>query len=460
MGSFYITADVNLLDVIMVALTEPDTKLPVPSQSKTQNLHLESTLKDLSLYDFQVECSHPGKEVAQTFQENPLLPGVMLTDQGQFVGMFSRRRFLEQMSRPYGLELFLKRPLYSLYRFASADVLRLQGETPIVEAARRSLQRSAQMLYEPLVVELEVGTYRLLDVHQLLIAQSKIHELTTKLLNEQSQAQLIQTEKMASLGQMLASIAHEIKNPVGCITCNFEFLSNYCERLIAVLLAYEIEVSDISDSLAELKQDSDIDFILEDLPKILNSMGAGSERLTKIVGGLQYFSHLSETKRQPADIHECIENTLIILNNRLNKSGIKILKNYGDIPLVNCYSGQMSQVFMNLISNAIDALTDKLSEQGTGSMIGQPQVEICTEIVERADTEWLSVRIADNGSGMPPDIQQRIFEMFFTTKPVGKGTGLGLTISHQIVTQKHGGELLLHSQPEKGTEFQVLLPLD
>jgi signal transduction histidine kinase len=329
-----------------------------------------------------------------------------------------------------------------------------------VEAARRSLQRPAEMLYEPIVVELEAGTYRLLDVHQLLVAQSNIHELATQLLNEQTQAQLIQTEKMATLGQMLASIAHEIKNPVGCITCNFEFLCNYCEKLMTVLSAYEIEITDISDSLAELKQDSDIEFILEDLPKILNSMGAGSERLTKIVGGLQYFSHLSETKRQPADIHECIENTLIILNNRLNKAGIKIIKTYGDLPLINCYSGQLSQVFMNLISNAIDALTDQRSEQPRDIQAWQPLIEISTEIVERSGAEWLSVRIVDNGQGMPPEIQQRIFEMFFTTKPVGKGTGLGLTISHQIVTQKHGGELLLRSQPDKGTEFQVLLPLD
>lgn len=444
----------------MVALTEPYTQLPVTPQPKNHNLRLESTLQELSLYDFQVECSHPGKEVAQTFQQNPLLPGVILTEQNQFVGMISRRRFLEQMSRPYGLELFLKRPLYSLYRFASAEVLRLQGETPIVEAARRSLQRPAEMLYEPIVVELGVGTYRLLDVHQLLVAQSNIHELATQLLNEQTQAQLIQTEKMATLGQMLASIAHEIKNPVGCITCNFEFLSNYCTKLMAVLSAYEIEITDISDSLAELKQDSDIDFILEDLPKILNSMGAGSERLTKIVGGLQYFSHLSETKRQPADIHECIENTLIILNNRLKKADIKIIKTYGDLPLVNCYSGQLSQVFMNLISNAIDALTDQRCEQPGGNQAGQPLIEISTEIVERSAAEWLLVRIMDNGQGMPPEIQQRIFELFFTTKPVGKGTGLGLTISHQIVTQKHGGELLLYSQPDQGTEFQVLLPLD
>ena len=364
------------------------------------------------------------------------------------------------MSRPYGLELFLKRPLYSLYRFVSKEVLRLTGDTPIVEAARRSLERPAQMLYEPIVVELEVEAYRLLDVHQLLIAQSKIHELTTQLLNEQTQIQLIQSEKMASLGQMVASIAHEIKNPVGCITGNFEFLTNYCEKLIAILAAYETGITEISDNITDLKQESDLEFILEDLPKILKSMAMGSERLTKIVGGLQYFSHVNQTKPQPADIHECIENTLIILNNRLNKAGIKIIKTYGNIPLINCYAGQLSQVFMNIISNAVDALTDKLAEQPGSSKTWQPQIEIISEIVERSGAEWLSVQIADNGLGMPAEIQQRIFEMFFTTKPVGKGTGLGLTISHQIVTQKHGGELLLRSQPEIGTEFKVLLPLN
>ncbi|MEW6492500.1 MAG: ATP-binding protein [Cyanobacteriota bacterium] len=444
----------------MVALKEPYTERPVSVQSQAQTLHLESTLQDLSLYEFQVECSHPGKEVAHLFQVNPLLPGVILTEQGQFVGMISRRRFLEQMSRPYGLELFLKRPLYSLYRFANAEVLKLKGDMPIVEAARRSLERSAEMLYEPIVVELGVGAYRLLDVHQLLIAQSKIHELTTQLLNEQTQAQLIQTEKMASLGQMVASVAHEIKNPVGCITCNFEFLSSYCYKLIEILSVYETEITEIPDRIAQLKQECDLDFILEDLPKILKSMAAGSERLTKIVGGLQYFSHLDETKRQSADLHECIESTLIILNNRLNKAGIQVIKNYGYLPAVNCCSGQLSQVFMNLISNAIDALVEKQSKPVIGAKIWQPHIEISTELMEEPEADWISVRIADNGSGIPSEIQARIFEMFFTTKPVGKGTGLGLTISHQIVTQKHGGELHLRSQPDTGTEFHILLPLD
>ena len=442
----------------MLAFKESYSKLSVPPQPKVQSLSLESTIQELPLYDFQIESSRMGKEVAQTFQINPLLPGVILTEQGKFVGMISRRRFLEQMSRPYGLELFLKRPLYSLYRFASAEVLKLEGETQIVEAARLSLQRSPEVLYEPVVVELKVGDYRLLDVHQLLVAQSHIHELTTQLLEEQTQAQLIQTEKMAMLGQMVASVAHEIKNPVGCITCNFEFLFSYCQKLLEILSAYEAEIPEIPSSLTELKAESDLDFVVEDLPKILKSMEAGAERLTKIVGGLQNFSHLDETNRQAADIHDCIESTLVILNNRF-KPGIQIIKNYGYLPSVSCYSGQLSQVFMNIISNAVDALTDKLDQQVNSSKTWQPQIEISTNVVQHLEADWISIQISDNGLGIPPAIQARIFETFFTTKPVGKGTGLGLAISHQIVTQKHAGQLLMRSQPETGTEFQILLPL-
>ncbi|HBB34608.1 MAG TPA: ATP-binding protein [Cyanobacteria bacterium UBA8803] len=442
----------------MLSVQKYYKKLVIPPQAEMNHLSLESTLRELSLYNSQIESSRLGTEVAQSFQLNPLLPGVILTQQGKFAGMISRRRFLEQMSRPYGLELFLKRPLFSLYRFVSTDVLRFKGDMAIVEAARRSLQRPPELLYEPIVVETELENYRLLDVHQLLIAQSKIHELTTQLLNEQTQAQMIQTEKMASLGQMVAGVAHEIKNPVGCITCNFEFLENYCQKLIDILSAYEAETPELPDHLIELREELELDFILQDLPKILKSIGTGSERLTKIVGSLHSFSHMDESNRKPANIHECIESTLIILHNRL-KHGMEVIKDYGDLPPVNCYSGQLSQVFMNIISNAIDALTDKVNEQGANLKEWKPKIEIHTNLLQHSEADWVSILIQDNGPGIPLAIQQRIFEMFFTTKPVGKGTGLGLAISHQIVTQKHGGELLMRSEPRTGTEFQILLPL-
>jgi signal transduction histidine kinase len=443
----------------MSALKEPYADLSVTAQAEVQNLSLDSTLRELSLYDFQVESSHPGKEVAQEFRVNPMLPGVILIEQGNFAGMISRRRFLEQMSRPYGLELFSKRPLHSLYGFAGAEVLKLSGDIQISEAAHRSLQRSPESLYEPIVVELDPGVYRLLDVHQLMIAQSQIHALTTQLLHEQTQAQMIQTEKMATLGQMVASVAHEIKNPVSFISGNFEFLFSYCQTLIDVISGYEAEVSQISPELAQLKDENELGFIFEDLPKILKSMEIASDRLTKIVGGLQSFSHLDEARRRPADIHECIESTLIILNSRLKKTTIEIIKEYGYLPLVNCYSGQLSQVFMNILSNAIDALLEKWETREPDAESWQPQIEIKTEIIERSQEDWVLVQITDNGPGIPPEVQKRIFETFFTTKPVGKGTGLGLAISHQIVTQKHGGELLMHSQPQEGTEFKFLFPL-
>lgn len=446
----------------MVTASCSELTVPVASELRTQPLRLESTLQELLLYDFHIDSSHLGKEVAKILDANPLLPGVILTEQGQFVGMISRRRFLEVMSRPYGLELFLKRPLKCLYDFATTDILKLSGNMLIVAAAKQSLQRSGELLYEPIVVELEAGVYRLADVHQLLVAQSQIHELTTKLLDEQTQAKMLQTEKMASLGRMVAGVAHEISNPVNCISGNFSFLSNYYQDLLELISVYEKEVTQKPALIKEVKENIEIDYILEDLPKVLASMNAATEQLIKIVSGMRNFSHMDEAKRHPVDIHECIESTLLILTNRL-KQGILVIKNYGSLPLINCYSGQLSQVFMNIISNAIDALMDKVS----GIEDWQPRIEISTEVVEVEERDWVTIRITDNGPGIPPEIQARIFETFFTTKPVGQGTGLGLAISNQIVTEKHGGQLLVRSRSSSqgelslnmGTEFEIRLPL-
>ena len=447
--------------------TAPNLELVVSS------LSLDSTLQELPLQNFQIESSCVGKEVIQIFEGNPLLPGVILTQDGQFFGMISRRRFLEHMSRPYGLDLFLKRALYALYDFAHINVFVFAGDKPIVEAAKQTLQRSPEFLHEPLVVQLAPQDYQLLSVHQLFIAQSHIQELATRLLQEQTRAQMIQTEKMASLGQMVAGVAHEINNPVNFISGNLGYLSNYSQDLFELLAAYQAELPQPSKKIETLVKDIELEFLLEDMPQVIDSMKLGAERLKKIVGGLRNFSHMDEANRRPIDLHECIDSTLLILNNRL-KAGIEIIKDYGDLPEVGCYSGQLSQVFMNILSNAIDALMEqvevrKASGSGSSTSPWQPEIKVITELCvpelpidanqEIKPDRWVSIRIVDNGPGIPEDIQDRIFETFFTTKPVGKGTGLGLAISYQIVTEKHNGKLNLHSQLGEGTEFQILLPL-
>jgi signal transduction histidine kinase len=445
----------------------------VRSKSSSSNFSLESTLRDLPLHSNQIEANCLGKEAAHIFETNPLPPGIILTDNGKLAGMISRRRFLEEMSRPYGLDLFLNRPLKVLYSFASTEISVFPGDMLIVEAAQQSLARSPEHLYDPVVVQLGSQLYRLLDVYELLVAQSQIHTLTRQLLEEKTQAHIIQAEKMASLGRMVAGVAHEILNPVTFISGNIDYLTNYCRDLFTLLSVYETELSNVSNQVLETKEAIGFDFILQDLPRLIDSVKLGAERLKSIAGGLRNFSHMNESDRKPGDIHTCIDNTLLILNNRL-KNKIEISKHYGEIPLVDCYFGQLSQVFMNIIGNAIDALMEKTvkteephlsvakpAERLTPqSQFVQPRIGITTTVITDAELKrWVAIRIADNGPGIPEDIQKRIFETFFTTKPVGQGTGLGLAISHQIITEKHGGKINLKSQLGIGTEFEILLPI-
>jgi len=427
----------------------------------TWNISLESTLLDLPLYNCQIELTQQAKEVAQAFEENSMLPGVILTDRGIFVGILSRRIFFEKVSRRYGLEMFFKRPIEVLYRFSKQEVLVLPGSKLIVEAAQESLYRSAALVYEPVVVEVAPQSYKLLDVHQLMVAQGRIHQLTNKLLKKQTEAKLIQTEKMASLGNIVAGVAHEIRNPLNCIWGNLTFLLSYFENLLQLMSAYEEEYSEPCPRIHAIKEEIEFDFLQEDLPVTLEGMKLGAMQLLKIVNGLHHFSHMDETKPVETDIHECLEITLLILKNRF-KNSIELVKNYGELPPVRGYSGQLSQVFLNLLVNAIDALTEYAADREKHAQCldnWQPQIEITTQVIETANGKWAAILIADNGPGVPPENQQQIFDTFFTTKPAGKGSGMGLAICHQIVTEKHGGQLNLRSHPGENTKFEILLPI-
>ncbi len=278
---------------------------------------------------------------------------------------------------------------------------------------------------------------------------------------QQTQTQLIQNEKMSSLGQLVAGIAHEINNPVNFIYGNIRHISYYTENLLKMLKLYQQERPDLSPEILELAQEIDLDFLIVDLPKILSSMEFGSDRIRKIVLSLRNFSRLDEADMKAVDIHEGIESTLMILQHRwkgkTENTGIKVIKQYGEIPQVECYAGQLNQVFMHILNNAIDALETK-KEFSPNPEISQ--ITIHTQLGKLHGTiPSVVIKIADNGLGIPQDAIAHIFDPFFTTKPVGKGTGLGLSISYQIVVQKHGGILECNSHSETGTEFWIEIPM-
>ncbi|MDY6804135.1 MAG: PAS domain S-box protein [Cyanobacteriota bacterium] len=298
---------------------------------------------------------------------------------------------------------------------------------------------------------------------QVLLRQQKkqLEEALEQL--QETQATLIHAEKMSSLGQMVAGIAHEIKNPVSCVSGNMLHLGNYTADLINLLQLYKQHFPNPPEEILEEMEELDLEFLIEDLPKVVSSTQMGAERIREIVRSLRNFSRTDEYHSSRVDIHEGIEGTLVILQSQLKpsgtKSGIKVYKEYGSLPLVECYAGKMSQVFMNLIGNAIDALRE-WEEKSEAAVI--PTISIETETVFDAcdRPETIIIRIRDNGPGMTEEVRQKLFEKFFTTKPVGKGTGLGLSISYQIVVEKHRGKLDCISAPGKGAEFVIELPVE
>ncbi|WP_126386660.1 sensor histidine kinase [Pseudanabaena sp. ABRG5-3] len=474
---------------LMVMASEPTTESnqhTLPSQKR--QLALDATISELKLYDLQIDLEQVGAIARQLFQDNPLLPALVVQDQGNYVGMLSRRRFLECLSKPYAIELFTKRPLRVLYEQAQSEILQLHGNTSIVLASQLALSRLNDEIYEPIIVHLDGDIYSVLDIHDLLQAQSYIHELATKLLREQTQTTMFQTEKMASLGQIVAEVSHDIRNPVSAIYGNTESLLTYIEGVMQILRAYEKEYGTSAPAISETLEQVDWDFVRSDLPQVVRSIQSGSKYLRRLVDTLQSLSHMKDNAMpEPVDLIECVDSSLMILSSRIRN--IQIVKNYINLPKINGYSDRLIQVFMNLIGNALDALIDLRSQpdlirqrhqilhkevdeihssgnlQTVSEITWQPLVMISATIAKIDDRNWVSIKIADNGMGIPHEIQDRIFDSFFTTKGNTKGTGLGLAICHQIITQQHNGKIVLRSpylndrgDVTIGTEFEVLLP--
>ncbi|MEH2365411.1 GAF domain-containing sensor histidine kinase [Nostoc sp.] len=283
---------------------------------------------------------------------------------------------------------------------------------------------------------------------------------------KQTQTRLIQGEKMAGLGQLLAGVAHEINNPISFIFGNLIHLDEYTEELLKVVKLYR-QNSSVFPTIQEQIDKSDLDFIIEDLPKTLESMKVGTERICDIVLSLRNFSRTDEAELKPVDIHEGLDSTLLILGHRFknnnDRPAIEIIKQYDNLPLLECYPAQLNQVFMNLLSNSIDALEEKfntIQQRYLKLLQTCPRIPLTIWINTQVVQNQIVIKIADNGLGIPEEVRSHIFDPFFTTKAPGKGTGLGLSISHQIVVEKHHGQMKCSSKPGEGTEFLIQIPID
>lgn len=314
--------------------------------------------------------------------------------------------------------------------------------------------------------------------HEEVLARINVHLELRK-----TQLKLVQQEKMSSFGQIVAGVAHEINNPVNFINGNLHYAAEYIEQLLQLLYLYEIHTSDwlkllqvhkihipnFCEEIQAYSEASELEFIKQDLPKLLSSMAVGTERIEKIVRSLRIFSRLDEAECKAVNLHDGIDSTLMLMSSRLkatqDRPEIEVVKKYGDLLLVECYAGLINQVFINILANAIDAIEESFVNKNAIDSVftrqrteGKGQIRIITEVTP--DEKNVLIRIADNGIGMSEDVKQKIFDQFFTTKSVGKGTGLGLALAYSIVVEKHGGTLTCKSKLGEGTEFFISLAIE
>ena len=458
---------------------------PVPRlvEGTQPALHLDSVLQDLPRHSFEMDITCLGAELVDLLARYPLVPGVILVEQGNFVGMISRRQVLECWIRPHGLELFPQSPLHVLQSYCRAPSLTLAGETPILVGAQQALRRSPELLTDPILIQSAAQTYSLLDSQTLNIAYWQLRGIETQVRYERTQAQMVQSDKMANLGRLVDGVAHEILDPVSFIWGNLSHFSGYSQGLLDLLSAYETVVPTPPASIAALREDLDVDYLREDLPRIIESVQTGAERLSKLASSLQNFCHIDAVYPKPANLHEMLDSIILLLKSRLSQE-VQVIRCYDRLPPVPCYAGQLHQVFMNLLVGAVERLLNPavskqveaecspltpFSVAAKPAIPAKPAITLTTRMFTLTqengrDTPWVYIGIHDNAAPLTEQEQAAIRASFLVAQRAAKETSLA--VSYQIITAKHGGKLELRSptqfppeMPASGTEFEILLPL-
>ncbi|WP_086767600.1 response regulator [Nostoc sp. 106C] len=438
------------LEVLSEALTEAGFDVAVATNGESAIKQVEYDPPELILLDVMMP-GIDGFETCSRLKANP---------KTQHIPIVFMTALTDPVDKVKGLSLgavdYITKPFQQPEALARIQIhLKLQNISRALEKQNGLLQQeieeraATELALQKLTQELEQRVAkRTKELSQAL------HDL------QKAQVKLIETEKLTTLGQLVAGVAHEINNPINFIHGNLEHASCYIRDLLELINLYQTQFPQPTPEILKKSKEIDLEFLSLDLPKIVSSMALGTQRIQEIVQSFRNFSRHDEAEVKTVDIHEGLNSTLMMIDHRLKaKPGyraIQVIKEYGNLPPVECFAGKMNQVFMNVLSNAIDALEELMGNTETFGSSLSPIIRIHTEII---GSDRIAIRIADNGPGITAAVQKRLFDPFFTTKPAGKGTGLGMSISHQIVVEKHNGSLYCISNPGKGAEFVIEIPI-